>query len=317
MTTRTTFSSRHVEDILSHYALGDLVDFAPFTHGSVQTNLYLQTTHQRCVLRYYEQHRTIRSVLFEVNLLRYLKHKRFPCPAPLPARHGRYVGTHHAKPYVLFEFIDGQHVLQPTAQHHHHVIKTAAQLHVLTRTYRPTYKADRWNYSVALCRALAEQTAMTVGTETARDKLHWHSNELAQLQLPTALPKGICHADFHFSNVLFVGDTLMALLDFDDANYTFLVFDLVGLIEARAWPFGSASLDFAEAKQVVAHYMSYRPLNKLEKRHLFDVYKLSILLDCVWYFARGDAQDFYEKRKIDYLNAVGRAGFYQALFGDT
>ncbi len=106
----------------------------------------------------------------------------------------------------------------------------------------------------------------------------------------------------------------MALLDFDDANYTFLVFDLVGLIEALAWPYDAPILDFTKAKSVVAVYTTYRPLNSLEKRHLFDVYKLSILFDCVWYFARGEAHDFYEKRKIDHLNAVGRAEFYRALF---
>ena len=60
--------------------------------------------------------------------------------------------------------------------------------------------------------------------------------------------------------------------------------------------------------------MKHRPLNNNEKRHLFDVYKLSILIDCVWYFKRGNVSDFYEKRKIDYLNNLGREEFYDKVF---
>ena len=51
-----------------------------------------------------------------------------------------------------------------------------------------------------------------------------------------------------------------------------------------------------------------------EKRHLFDLHKLSILIDCVWSFKRGNVKDFYEKRKINYLDKMGREEFYKGLF---
>ena len=60
--------------------------------------------------------------------------------------------------------------------------------------------------------------------------------------------------------------------------------------------------------------MKYRRLNALEKRHLFDVLQLSILIDCIWFFERGGAEDFYEKRKIEFLNHLGRDKFFEALF---
>jgi hypothetical protein len=93
------------------------------------------------------------------------------------------------------------------------------------------------------------------------------------------------------------------------------MFDLVGLIESEAWHHGKDEvLNFNEAKKVLLEYMKYRPLNNNEKRHLFDLYKLSILFDCIWYFSRGDAKDFYEKRKIDSLNSIGREEFYNKMF---
>jgi homoserine kinase type II len=72
--------------------------------------------------------------------------------------------------------------------------------------------------------------------------------------------------------------------------------------------------DFREAKKNVSEYIKYRPLNHNEKRHLFDVFKLSIMLDCIWRFGRGKARDFYEKRKIEYLNSLGSKEFYNRLF---
>jgi homoserine kinase type II len=92
-------------------------------------------------------------------------------------------------------------------------------------------------------------------------------------------------------------------------------FDLVGLIESWAWRHDKdKTLNFVKAKNVVTEYMKHRRLKPVEKRHLFDVHKLSILIDCIWFFDRGEIADFYEKRKIDYLDSLGREPFYQKLF---
>ena len=60
--------------------------------------------------------------------------------------------------------------------------------------------------------------------------------------------------------------------------------------------------------------MQHRPLMDDEKKHLFDIFKLTIMLDCIWYFKRGRTDDFYERRKIDSLNNLGREEFYKRIF---
>jgi hypothetical protein len=89
-----------------------------------------------------------------------------------------------------------------------------------------------------------------------------------------------------------------------------------GLIESWAWRHDKDTvLNFSEAKKVLSEYTKYRPLTNVEEIHLFDVYKLSILFDCVWYFERGDVMiDFFEKRKFDFLDHLGREVFYQVLY---
>jgi len=123
---------------------------------------------------------------------------------------------------------------------------------------------------------------------------------------------------------LFSDGEFKALLDFDDANYTFLTYDLATLISPFIPSFNwntwskfnrdEIVINFSEGKKVVEEYMQYRQLDNNEKEHLFDVYKLSIMLDCIWYFERGDAENFYEKSKIEYLNNMGKEKFYSELF---
>ena len=315
MAVKTQISNTNFELVLAQYALGTFLRAEPIPQGTVQTNYFLHTSSGKFVFRYYEN-RTFKSALFESYLLAYLKKHAYPCPGSIKDRHGKTVGLFRQKPFMICEFIDGQPIAQPGEIHRQQLIQKAAELNRLTRTYRPRYKKYRWNYDVDLCRRLAQAEAGKLHSQDAMDKYAWLDGQLSTLHLPHSMPKGICHCDFHFSNVLFQEDQFAALLDFDDANFTYLVFDLVGLIEAWAWTYPAERLDLDQARAVVQEYMKHRRLSAVEKRHLFDVYQLSILFDCIWYFTRGRADDFYEKRKIDCLRSIGREKFTEALFKD-
>lgn len=314
-------SKDEIAQIIEEYNVGQLMDFRRLEGGTVQTNLWFQTTLGEYVLRFYGN-RTMESVLFETDLLRHLKNHSvpgpgFPCPAPLANMYGEYVGTSNKRPYVVFEFVKGQHIERLDEKQRKQLIQKVAELHRITEDYLPIHKESRWNYDAEFCLTMAQRASERINTENARQKLSWLEQQLRALDLPGSLPKGICHCDLNSSNVLFDDGEFCALLDFDDANYTYFVLDLVGLIESAAWRHDHDEvLNFDAAKKVISEYSKWRPLSETEAMHLFDVYKLSVLIDCVWYFERGDAKDFYEKRKIDFLNSLGRAAFYRKLFSD-
>lgn len=324
MVVKTIFSKKDFTDILSNYNLGEYKDSRLFTTGAVETNYLLQTTKGKFVFRYYEN-RSKNSVLFESGLIKYLKDKNYPCPAQFKNKHGKFVSIYKEKPYSIFEFVEGQHLKTQNENQKKQLIKKVAELQNITKNYRPNNKKYRLNYNIENCRELARKEAKKINTANAREKLKWFESELLKLNLPKSLPKGICHSDFHFSNVLFKNGKFSALIDFDDANYTFLIYDLAALIspfkssfEWNTWSNFKKDenvFDFREARKIVSEYMKYRPLSDSEKEHLFDVFKLSIMFDCIWYFKRGNAKDFYEKRKIEYLNSIGREEFYNRLFG--
>ncbi len=283
MSVKTNFTKDEIVKILSNYDLGDFVSFKPIAKGTVQTNFILQTSKGKFVFRYYEN-RSKDSVLFEANLIKYLKDKKYPCPVPFKNKYGKLIGIFNNKPYVIFEFIDGEHIENPNEEQKEQLIKKVAELQNITKNYSPYYRKYRWNYSIELCKKLAENETKKLGTENAKEKSKWLKSELSKLKLPKSLPKGICHCDFHFSNVLFKNGKFNALIDFDDANYTYLLYDLICLTEPFVSSFDWNTcnkfkitdnvFDFKQTQKTVSEYMKYRPLNDSEKRHLFDVYML-------------------------------------------
>ena len=320
----TVFSNNTLAKILSNYNIGNLKEFNTFTDGSVQTNILLNTDKGNYVLRYYRQGRSLQSVSFEVNLINYLKRKNYPCPGLFKNINGNFVSLHNEKPFVIFEFIEGIHIDNPTEKQQKELTKKIAELQNATKTYKPSYRKFRLNYNIKSCKELAIEKAEKIGSINANIKLKWFIKELSTLQLPKSLPKGICHCDFHFSNILFKNNKFKALIDFDDANYTFLMFDLVYLADPfkkefdwNTWKKFNPKdnvFDFNTTRFFVSEYNKVRPLNDLEKKYSFDLFKLSVLIDCIWYFERGNSEDFFEKRKIDHLNSLGRETFYRSIF---
>lgn len=314
MTVKTEFHQEEFQQILANYNLGDFISSQPILEGTVQTNYKVFTTKGCFVFRYYEN-RTEQSVLFEVDLLCYLRKNYYPCPEPYCDKSGNIVDTYNFKPFVIFNYIEGYHIHEPNERQKKELIQKAAELHKITNQYSPIYKESRWNYNIEFCQNQFKQALQRLNTLNSQKKYEWAMNVLNKLDLPLSLSMGICHSDFHTSNLLYNNEKIVALLDFDDANYTYLLYDLVGLIETFAWTYHKYDvLDFTEAKKVVKEYLKHRALSETEKQHLFDVYKFSILIDCIWFFDRGNAEDFYEKRKIEFLEQLGREKFYTALF---
>ncbi|MTI47932.1 homoserine kinase [Sporosalibacterium faouarense] len=323
MTIKTEFSRKDIINILSSYYIGELKEYQPIKSGSVQTNYYVQTTKGRFVIRYYEN-RSKNSVLFEVHLLKFLKDNNYPCPEIVKDRFKECMGTYNRKPYVVFEFVEGVHIEKLNSNQEKELIKNIARLHNITKKYKPLYKEHRWNYSVEFCEKLANLEAKKINTANSKEKLKWFKTQLSNLQLPRLLPKGICHCDFHYSNILFKDGKFNALLDFDDANYTYLLYDIVCLVDPFISEFNWETwkkfkiedniFNFQKMKETIAEYIKYRPLKGVEKRHLFDLYKLSILIDCIWFFERGSSENFYERRKIEFLDNLGREKFYEKVF---
>ncbi len=155
MAVKTVFTNEEIQHIFANYNLGDYINSKPISEGTVQTNYKVQTTRGFFVFRYYEN-RKKDSVLFETNLLNYLKKNNFPCPLPYKNSTGSFVGIHNFKPFAVYKYIEGNHIEEPNEEQRRIVIQKAAELHKITQNYSPIHKESRWNYGVQFCQEQAQ-----------------------------------------------------------------------------------------------------------------------------------------------------------------
>lgn len=310
MTVKTIFSKKDFDKILLNYNLESYKDFKPFKLGAVQTNLLLITTKGKYVLRYYES-RSKNYALFEACLLNYLVQHSYPCPAPIENIKGKFVGLFRNKPLAIFEFMKGTH--SKSASKGRKVARALGKLHQITIGYKPKYHQSRDTYDPKSCLKYAVVNLKKIKSKSlAKKRMDWLRAELKKLQLPKALPRGVCHCDTHPSNFLYKKGKLSAVLDFDDASYIYLLYDLANLIYFWAWPHKKKLL-YKKVKELLKEYSKYRKLNELEREHLYDFLKMVIFMSIGWFIHVED--DFIsEKRKIDFLNSIGRENFYNKIF---
>ncbi len=306
MSIKTSLRKEDLPNILSKYSLGQMRDFKTFAHGAGQTTLLVETDEGKSVLRYYEN-RSNEHVLFELRLFEYLRSKGYPVPKVIKSTAGHLSEEYQSKPLGMLEFIEGEHGKDPNIEFDHEeavqVVQAVAELHRLTLGYEADYVSNREPLNADYCLKAIESKST--------DRHEWLRSELVTLQIPSGMPRGICHADLNYGNFLFKNNKVAAVLDFDMSFYGDLVYDVANLIYWWAWP-PKSSLKLEEAKIIVNEYQKYRPLTNAEKQSIFDYLKLIVLLGISWC---SDEEFGAEKEKIDALNGLGRIGFAASIIG--
>jgi homoserine kinase type II len=88
------------------------------------------------------------------------------------------------------------------------------------------------------------------------------------------LSQGVVHGDLFRDNVLWQGDRLVALLDWESASHGTIVYDLA--VTMLAWCCGD-QLDWSLGKAMVAGYQRERPLGREEWAGLWWSMRLACL----------------------------------------
>lgn len=316
MAAHTRFSETQLRSILSGYEVGSFVRAKPFSAGYVQTNIRITTTRGRFVLRYYEN-RSEESVSFEADLLEHLFRHEYPCAQPIKRSDGGVIGSYAGKPYILFTYVPGRHLKNLSDGQMRELVKHLAQLHTLTEGYRPKHHHLREPRTKAFCLRAARTEAARFSDDEGARRFALIAKHLRTVRLPSDLPKGTIHGDFDAANIKFSGEKLSGVLDFDDATYTYLIYDL-GVVLLYWTRFYTDRFDLSRARRIVRTYERYRPLTMTERTHLYDALKMHALMVMSWImYDSWKGKDLYSilAGMLDELDGVGREGFFVHLFG--
>jgi Ser/Thr protein kinase RdoA (MazF antagonist) len=267
--------------VLAAYALRDARALGLLEASNRNDNLLVvDATGARDVLRRYRRNPDARRVEFQVRFQQHLRRHGFPTAEVVEPRAGTCcVLTDDGLPWVLFTHVESREYdfggIRQVAEAARHL----AQFHAVAETfpgdavgldYDPPIR-DWWVRAEENLQALEELFAGAVVQDELAYLPDWWRWVLGEWPLARldALPVGWVYGDDHGRNMVFVGDELRGLFDFDDLERGPLVFDVARGVhmfgrEAR----GSFRIRPEVARLFIEEYARGRPLSPEERAAL-------------------------------------------------
>jgi homoserine kinase type II len=233
--------------------------------GRVNSNFRLWTgAEQSFFLRVYEQ-QCESAVQDELRLVCELEGAGVPTPSPLARVDGGWVTEHSGKPAAVFPWIQGSWTCQRSVTREL-CLAVGAELARLHEASRVCRQAPPGRYGLVELRQRLDVVSATGTRElasaaaTVRRKL-----EACAEARDSGLPSGITHGDLFRENVLWDGDSVAAMVDFECACHGPFAYDL--MVCVLAWCYRS-SFDWLLVRAVLEGYSAQRALSLREIRAL-------------------------------------------------
>jgi homoserine kinase type II len=261
MAVYTQLSKKEANEIGAEYGLPKLVAVKPVRQGSVNTHYVLESVKGKFLVKIDEVKSEI-EVKRELDLLLFLRKHGFPCAAPLEDRRKRHCRDWSGKMLSVYRHIEGR-MLDPedlsTAQLEN-VGRVLADLHLISKAYKKGVE-NRFGFERVIEVYIDVRNRLPSYLKKIVRTL---DEELEYLQsyLENKLPKGIIHGDLFADNMLFRGEKVVAVLDFEAAGRGKFIFDLATAVNALCFEDQRYSLKRFEA--LIAGYEALRTLSLAE-----------------------------------------------------
>ena len=232
--------------------------------GTINTNIRVETTVGRRFLRINEGKSTD-DVAREAAIVGHASAAGVPTPAPYTATTGEPFALWRGEIVSLFPWLPGRTLARAdvTAAQARQVGRALGRLHRAGTTF-PDHRPSR--YEPAEINARVERIASVASSDAllpgAVARLRPELAALARERV-TDLPTGLIHGDLFIDNVLFDGDVLVALLDFEQASWGRLAYDLA--VTTLAFGFGRDDFRPAIVRGLFEGYSAERPLTEAER----------------------------------------------------
>ena len=261
MAVYTILDRRTATSVAESYGLGKLTKVTGVPAGSVNSLYLLETTRGKFFLKI-DEAKSMAAVQQELGLLQFLRARGLRCPHPLVDRHGQVLRLYHGKPLSLSLPLPGKALseTQLTTAHLTHVGEILASLHLLSE-HAPKNEENRFSFP-RIVDIYQEVRGHLPGH--FKQVIHALDDEITYQQeyQDDRLPKGLIHGDLFADNLLFRGDKVVGLLDFEAACYGKFLFDLATAINALCYSEGHFVIERFDA--LLAGYQSLRPLTRVE-----------------------------------------------------
>ena len=268
MAVYTQLSAEALSDLIAQYDVGDLVSAKGIAEGVSNSNWLIETTGSpangaRFILTMYERRIDISQLPFFLGLLDHLAAHDCAVPRTIHDRQGASHRMLDGKAVALIEFLPGVSVDRPTPAQAHAVGQVLARMHAAAQDFSGSRVNDLGPRTSA--RVLADCGADALGAiDAALPDTIAIAQEVAE-GWPADLPGSIIHSDLFPDNVLMLGDTVSALIDFYFACNDAMAYDVA--VTHAAWSFSGDGRTYRPdvGQALIAGYETVRPLSSQER----------------------------------------------------
>lgn len=257
----THLLKKEASEIAADYGLPKVTVLRPVPDSPAATNYLIETAKGKFIVRIDEVKSEI-EVKRELDLLIFLRKHGLPCFMPLADRRGRHCRDYAGKQLSVYKFIDGHHVVVDdlTLAQLENVGRILADLHLIGKAYKKgaenRFAFDRVSEIYAGVRGRLPVYLRRI-VRTLDEEVDYLRN-----YLENKLPKGLIHGDLFSENLLFRGEKVAAVLNFEAAGRGKFIFDLATAVNALCFENGRYSLKRFEA--LVGGYEALRTLSLAE-----------------------------------------------------
>jgi homoserine kinase type II len=302
---------------LARFGAGAPTAVSPPLAGSVNVGYRVETAGGPLFLRV-NVGRTEAEVAAEVELVEHLIAAGVPTPRPWRTRDGRAAALQAGRLVSLFDWAPGRILRRDEVRPSHaaQVGRALARLHLGGAGLSLGLGRYTFDEILARLRGLAgcADPAVQAALPVLWDEAGWLPGHRRR-----DLPAGLIHQDLFRDNVLFDGDRLAALLDFEQACGGTFGYDLaVALLD---WCF-DGRFDEVRARTLCAAYAAVRPLTPAERAGMYAEARAAALRFTVTRITdvhlpglalptpEGPRKDFRRYlARLEALRALGPAGF--------
>jgi homoserine kinase type II len=221
-------------DVAACHGLGKLAKAAGVPAGSVNTHYLLETSKGKFFLKI-DEVKSAPEAQHELDLLLFLRSRRFPCPQPLADRQGHYFQDYGGKAVSVYPPLPGRTYSEAelTTAYLEQAGQMLASLHLLGQGYKRVIE-NRFSFEhiVELYEWVRERVPGHF-----KYVIHTLDDEIAHQQQyqEDKLPKGVIHGDLFADNLLFRGGKVVGVLDFEAACSGKFIYDLATAVNALCY----------------------------------------------------------------------------------
>ena len=274
MNTKDKLTKKEAQKISNYYNLGKIKSIKLFEEGLVNSNYKLTTEKGDYVLRFLGKELDkwhMDYIKLERRVLFHLKKKNFPyeIPTPLANKNKKYLSESNGNHYWIYKMIPGE-IEDLNEARLKEIAKAVATYYKYVKDLKIKVKKEHFVMSWFIEQyEVIEKKLSKIKNPTKTDKLVKENFEFFK-DLVHKLDKInfkqnmiAAHGDIHKANVLFKGNKLIGMIDFDNIKIAPRVEDLAYAL--RLSTLGSRGLNKKATNVFLKEYEKYVKLTKKEK----------------------------------------------------